>query len=440
MAQRLLVDRDQGGRQLTAATIFALSSGAVPSGVAVVRVSGPAALTALAALAGPVPPPRRASLRTLRGRDGGVIDRALVLAFPAPATATGENVAEFHLHGGLAVVAALLGALAATPGLRPAAAGEFTRRAFDNGRLDLTEAEGLADLVAAETEAQRRAALTQAGGALRRRVEAWRETVLDLRAEAEAGLDFADAEDDVAQRLGSGPSPALAAVIGEIEAALAEAPRARALRTGLTIVVSGPPNVGKSSLVNALAKRHVALVAAIAGTTRDAIEVRLELGGVLVTLVDTAGLRESSDPVEAAGIALARERAATADLVLALHDDGRPGPGVAVRTKADLPPAPGPGLTVSTLTGTGMAELEAWLRDWARAAARPEEPALLADLRHSAACEAAVAALRDAAAAADSVLVAESLRCAGDALGRITGVIGVEDVLDRIFGRFCIGK
>ncbi|QXQ06432.1 tRNA uridine-5-carboxymethylaminomethyl(34) synthesis GTPase MnmE [Sphingosinicellaceae bacterium] len=423
-----------------ARTIFALSSGALPSGIAVVRVSGPDAFAALVAVAGMVPEPRVATLRTLR--DGAdIIDRALVLAFPGPASATGEDVAEFHVHGGQAVVAALLSCMARQPGLRPATAGEYTRRAFDNGRLDLTQAEGLADLVTAETEAQRRAALTQSDGALRRRVEGWRATIIGLLAEAEAGLDFAEGEEDVETGLHRRNMSTLADLIADLEASLRDSARARALREGLTIVVSGPPNVGKSSLVNALSRREVAIVSPWPGTTRDALEARLDLGGVLVTLVDTAGLRDTDDPIEAEGVARARARAADADLVLNLWTDGAPpAGGLAVRTKIDLGGAPCDGLAVSSLTGTGIATLTDHLASWARATVRPEEPPLLAHERHYTACSAALEALWEAAATQDDVLEAESLRSAASALGTITGAVGVEEVFDRIFSQFCIGK
>lgn len=438
MAQHLLVGGTQAEGRLTtvAGTIYALSSGALPSGIAVVRVSGPGALVALQVIAGPLPAPRTATLRTLH--DGEiVIDRALVLAFPAPASATGEDVAEFHVHGGPAVVAALLAALAQQPGLRPAAAGEFTRRAFHNGRMDLTQAEGLADLVAAETEGQRRAALVTAGGALRVQVEAWRETVLDRLAEAEAALDFSDEEDVVS----TAPSEGVAALAAAMTAAATDADRAKALRDGLTIVVAGPPNAGKSSLVNALAMRDVAIVSPHPGTTRDAIEVRLDLGGVLVTLVDTAGLREASDPVEAEGIDRARARAANADLVLSLYAEGPvPVDGVPVRTKIDLAHHDGGGLGVSVVSGAGLDALTRWLADWARDAARPDEPPLITQERQRLAIAAAAAALHEAATEGDAVLQAESLRTAAASLGSVTGAVGVEDVLDRIFGRFCIGK
>ena len=439
MAQCLLVDGAEARRQLSRLpdTIFALSSGALPAGVAVVRVSGADAFAAMAALAGPVPGPRIAALRALR--DGStLIDRALVLAFPGPASATGEDVAEFHVHGGPAVVAALLDSLGRVPGLRPAQPGEFTRRAFDNRRIDLSQAEGLADLVAAETESQRRAALAQSSGAARKQVEDWRAAILDLRADAEAGLDFAEAEDDVA------PDPkaaaTLARLIGELQSAVADAPRGTALRNGLTIVVSGPPNTGKSSLVNALSRREAAIVSPHAGTTRDAIEVRLDLGGVLVTLVDTAGLREATDPVEAEGIARARARAEAADLVLSLWCEGEaPATGIPVRTKIDCSTWNSDGLAVSNRTGEGIDRLTVWLTDWARRAVRPDEPPILGRQRHRAACIAALEDLHQASAA-DPVLRAESLRAAAAALGTITGAVGVADVLDRVFARFCIGK
>ena len=419
-----------------AATIFALSSGALPSGIAVVRVSGPQAFATLSTIAGAVPAARVATLRTLRDSPD-IIDHALVLAFPAPGSSTGEDVAEFHVHGGRAVVAALLSCLTRQPGLRPAEAGEFTRRAFDNGRLDLTQAEGLADLVEAETEAQRRAALSQSDGALRNRVEGWRSTIIDLLADAQARLDFSEEDDVAGHEQASGP---LQTLIADLEASLADRGRTRSLREGLTIVVSGPPNVGKSSLVNALARRDIAIVSPLPGTTRDAIETRLDLGGVLVTLVDTAGLRETADPVEAEGVARARGRAADADLVLNLWCEGpEPLGGLAVRTKADLGGL-SVALTVSSLTGLGIAALVDHLASWARTTVRPEEPPLLTQERHYAACRLAVAALHEAAATSDEVLRAESLRAAAAELGSITGAVGVEEVLDRIFSRFCIGK
>lgn len=417
-------------------TIHALSSGALPAGIAVVRVSGPRAFAALSALTPAPVEARRATLRTIV-QDGVTIDTALVLAFPAPASVTGEDVVEFHVHGGVAVVAAVFDALERA-GSRLARAGEFTRRAFDAGRLDLTMVEGLADLIAAETEGQRRAALDQAGGVLRARVEGWRDRLVALLAGVEAELDFAD-EGDVAAHGDHGATQAIATLIDELDRELALAGRARALRNGLTIVVSGPPNVGKSSLINALARRDVALVSPVPGTTRDAIEVRLDLGGVLVTLVDTAGLRDTHDAIEAAGIARARERIAQADLVLALFCDGAPGDGVPVRTKCDLG-GKGDSLAVSALTGDGIPELENWLRDWAASFAPLGAAALLGQTRTRDACLRAHAELTDAASQNDPVLRAEALRLALRALGEIVGSVNVEALLDQVFARFCIGK
>ncbi|MFN7176208.1 MAG: tRNA uridine-5-carboxymethylaminomethyl(34) synthesis GTPase MnmE, partial [Thermaurantiacus sp.] len=356
-------------------TIFALASGVPPSGVAVVRVSGPGAGKALQALtAGPPPPPRRAMLRSIRDpATGQLIDKALVLLFRAPASFTGEEVAEIHAHGGPAVVAGILAALAGLPGLRPAEAGEFTRRAFLNGRIDLTQAEALADLIAAETAAQRDQALAGAEGRLRHRAEAWRARLVALLADVEADLDFADEADVAAPRAQAD----IAVLAEELAAVLADAPMGERVRSGLTIAVAGPPNAGKSSLVNALARREVAIVTPIAGTTRDVIEVRLDLGGVPATLLDTAGLRDSSDPVEALGIARARDRAAAADLVLNLGE----GPGLRVVNRidatGDLPGMRGGVAHVSALTGAGIPELERWLVDWARTQVPKGEPALV---------------------------------------------------------------
>ena len=423
-------------------TIFALASGPGPAAIAVVRVSGPQAVAALVALTGAAPPsPRRLVLRDIAAC-GVVIDRALVVRFAAPASATGEEAVEFHLHGGVAVVAALAAALTGF-GARLARPGEFTRRAFDNGRLDLTQVEGLADLIAAETEAQRRAAHDGAAGVLGARVAGWQARLTALRAEVEAELDFAEGEEDVAARLGD--TGDLAALIAEIAAERADAPRARALSSGLRIVVAGPPNVGKSSLVNALANSEVALTAPTPGTTRDAVSVRLDLGGVLVTLVDTAGVRVAADPVEAAGIARAASEAARADLVLAAFVDGAvPANGQPVRTMIDLDAAPAGWVEgvigVSSRTGAGIGDLAAWLAEWARGIARPDEPAPLANARQRSALDAAWVDLCAAAQVADPVLRAEHLHTASRALGEISGRVGIEQVLDAIFSRFCIGK
>ncbi len=412
------------------------------------RISGAQAGAALGRLTPSLPPPRQAALRTLRDpADGSVLDRAMVLRFVAPASATGEDVVELHLHGGPAVVDAVLRVLAALPGLRLAEPGEFTRRGFDNGRFDLSQAEGLADLIAAETDAQRQLALGQAGGRLRDKVEGWRDALIALRAEAEARLDFAEAEEDVATGLaaGSGMGDQLAALAADIDAALADSARGMRLRDGLTIAVVGDPNVGKSSLINALVRRDAAIVSEQAGTTRDIIELPLVFAGVAVTLIDTAGLRDTADPIEAEGIRRARARAASADLVLHLAETPPAAPfGQLVISKIDrsgMAPGVRDGIIhVSAHTGAGIAELEQWLTDWVAAALRPGEAALVTQLRHRDALALARADIAAAAATGDLVLYAESLRLASRALGRITGAVGVEDVLDAIFGRFCIGK
>lgn len=429
-------------------TIFSLSSGPPPAGVAVVRVSGPAAGGALRALARRVPSPRRAALVRLRAPDGDAIDDALVLWFPAPASFTGEDVAELHVTGGPAVVAALLGALGGMDGLRPAEPGEFARRAFDNGKLDLTQAEGLADLIDAETEAQRR----QASGGLKALAEAWHARLLSILAETEAALDFGEDEEDVGARLVDDQGPAIAALGAEIDRHLARYRFAERLRRGLTIVLLGAPNAGKSSLINALARRDVAIVSPEAGTTRDLIEVHLDLGGVPATLVDTAGLRETEGAIEAEGVRRARARAEEADLVLFLvgpegRDGDVPAGAVVVESKADLRSDP-PGqeyereqrLRVSAITGAGLASLEALLVDHARRLAGSGQDALVTHERQRAALAECRDALGTAAGENDVVLRAESLRTAMRSLGRLTGRVGVEDILDIVFGRFCIGK
>ena len=306
-------------------TIFALSSGRGPAAIAVVRISGPSADAALKALIGKVPAPRAAALARVRDpATKETIDQALALWFPAPASETGEDTAELQLHGGRAVIAATLGALSRLPGMRPAEAGEFTRRAFENGKLDLTAVEGLADLVAAETQGQRRQALRQLQGALGNRAEGWRQRLIKALALVEARIDFSD-EADVPEDL-LGPALAIARELaGEIAAALADGGRGERLREGLTVAIAGPPNAGKSTLLNRLAKREAAIVSPYAGTTRDVIEVHLDLGGWPVTLLDTAGIRDSEDPVELEGVRRARERAQGADLVLWVVDAAEEG-------------------------------------------------------------------------------------------------------------------
>ena len=431
-------------------TIAALASGRPPAALAVIRLSGPAAFAAVQALAGRIPPPRRLSLCQLHAGDS-LLDEALVAVFPGPTSASGEDLAEFHLHGGPAVVSGVLTALTALPGIRLAEPGEYTRRAFANGRMDLAQVEGLADLVSAETASQRDQALALAGGALGRLADEWRERCLMLLAEAEAGLDFAEDEADVAERLDEAARHQLLAMADELAGLIADSTRAARIREGLSIAVTGPPNVGKSSLVNVLSMRDAAIVTPIAGTTRDAIEVPLDLGGIAAVLIDTAGLRDTTDPIEAEGIARARRRAAAADLVISVASADAPHwptppdngpPQLQLLNKCDLaqPDLPPDALAVSATTGTGMTAVRDWLSTWAHTTTRPGEPALLAHARHRAAFADAEAALRDAAQAPEPVLRAESLRSAAHAFGRIAGRVGVDDVLDRIFSRFCIGK
>lgn len=426
-------------------TIAALASGRPPAALAIIRISGPAAFAVVQQLAGRVPPPRRLSLCRLH-HDGQLLDEALVAVFPGPASASGEDLAELHLHGGPAVVAGVLDAVTAQPGVRLAEPGEYTRRAFANGRMDLTQVEGLADLVSAETASQRDQALALAGGALGRLADQWRDRCLNVLAEAEAGLDFAEDEADVAERLDEAARDQLADMADELAALIADSARAMRIRDGLTIAVTGPPNVGKSSLVNALAMRDVAIVTAIPGTTRDAIEVPIDLNGVAAVLIDTAGLRDTDDPVEAIGIARARARAASADLVISVASAEAPqwtGDGaLRLLNKCDLaaPDVPPDVLAVSATTGAGLPALRDWLSHWAHNLIRPGEPALLSHARHRAAFADAESALGDAAMASEPVLRAEALRAAAHAFGRIAGRVGVDDVLDRIFSRFCVGK
>src|ERR1700685_846066 len=300
-------------------TIFALSSGRPPSAIAIVRASGPQAGTVLAALAGKMPKPRLAARSLLHDASGQPIDDTVVLWFPGPASATGEDVAEFHVHGGRAVLASVLASLSAMPNLRAAEPGEFTRRAFENGKLDLTEAEGLDDLIHADTERQRRQALRQLNGLLGDRARNWRNQITEASALIEAGIDFSD-EGDVPTELIAPAVVKIKALLGEIKEVLAAQGRSEKLREGLVVAIAGPPNVGKSTLMNALARREVAIVSPHAGTTRDVIEVQLDLDGYPVTVIDTAGIRESEDPVEQEGVRRARARAAEADLGLWISD------------------------------------------------------------------------------------------------------------------------
>lgn len=440
-------------------TIFALSSARGRAGVAVFRVSGPAARIAIEALTGhPPPPSHRAALRTFRDGDGTPIDRGLVLWFEAPGSFTGEDVAEFHTHGGPAVIAAIIRRLGELDDLRPADAGEFTRRAFANGKLDLTEAEGLADLIAAETEQQRRLALRQMQGELKERYERWRVELIKALAYIEASIDFV--EEDIPANLTAQMRASAERLAQEIEAHLADQRRGEIVRDGFTVVILGAPNVGKSSLLNALARRDVAIVSSIPGTTRDAIEVDLDLGGYAVTLIDTAGLRETSDAIETEGIKRARAKAQTADLRLGIVDaisvdDSRVSPELEAHdailvNKCDLAPAQTvPAIAgrrvmrVSAKTGEGIEALLEWLEAQVVARVGGAESMPMTRARHREALQDALAALQRAPNALDQGaldLAAEDLRLAARALGRITGRIDVEDLLDVIFAEFCIGK
>jgi tRNA modification GTPase len=443
-------------------TIFALSSGRPPSAIAVVRVSGPQARTALTMLAGRMPEPRMATRRLLRA-DSQPIDDAVVLWFPGPASATGEDVAEFHVHGGRAVLAALFAVLSAIADLRAAEPGEFTRRAFENGKLDLTEAEGLDDLIHADTERQRRQALRQLKGLLGDKARDWRAQIIEASALIEAGIDFSD-EGDVSSEL---IAPALAKVrslLGEIEEVLAAQGRSERLREGLVVAIAGPPNVGKSTLMNQLARREVAIVSPNAGTTRDVIEVQLDLAGYPVTVIDTAGIRETDDPVEQEGVRRARARAAEADLVLWMsdpqHDEVAHQSGAPVwrvRNKIDLGAA-GPDVSgaeraaakledlaefrISASRGDGIAELVAGLVAFAEDYFGPDDGALIGRERQRELLQQTAASLRRSISAVGQgeELAAEDLRVAAYALGRLLGRVDVEDILDVIFREFCIGK
>lgn len=433
-------------------TLFAPASAPGRAAIAVWRLSGPNVAQGLQLLTGgALPAPRRAVVRTIKDPEtGSAVDQAVVLWLPGPGSFTGEDAAEIHTHGGRAVAEAVGAVLGRLPGFRMAEPGEFSRRAFLNGKLDLTEAEAIADLAAAETEAQRRQALTQAGGALTTLYDGWRVGLISLRAHLEADIEFPDEDigDPVAQLSGQ-----LKFLRAEIAAHLADARRGERLRDGLTVAVVGAPNAGKSSLVNALARRDVAIVSPEAGTTRDLIEVHLDLGGYPVILVDTAGLRDTGGAVEAEGIARARRRAEAADLVLALFAvDAPPDKETAalldertivVASKADLAKAALPypdAVPLSVATGTGLDTLIGALsrRVANLLADRGAPPPTRA--RHREALTQCVAGLDAAVAAPLPELAAEELRRASDALGRITGRIDIEDMLDAVFRDFCIGK
>jgi len=423
-------------------TIYALASGRPPAAIAIVRVSGPRARDAARLIAGPLPKPREASLRELRHpRDATLLDHGLILRFDAPASSTGEDVVEFHVHGGRAVADAMLDALTSLDGLRLAEPGEFTRRALENGRIDLTEAEGLADLIEAETESQRRAALAHAEGGLRRQIEQWQERLLALSARAEQAIDY-DEED------GHGVDMTLSSDCGalatEWQSWLAR-PRIEPLRDGVRVVVAGPPNSGKSSLVNAIAGSERAIVTDIPGTTRDHIEVPLALGGIPVLLTDTAGLRATDEPVERIGVERSHALIEAADMLVWLGEAGE-APAhprlILAHSKCDLSArgdAPPGSLPVSSVTGDGVGRLLERVAEIA-ASLLPGEGTLALNRRQAAHLEEAQGALARASGATDIVTVAEDLRLARGAFDRLTGRAGIEDVLDALFSRFCLGK
>src|SRR5580658_8335031 len=446
-------------------TIFALSSGRQPAAIAVVRVSGPRAGVALEKLIGRLPEPRKAALARVSDPVSG---EALALWFPAPRSETGEDVAELQLHGGQAVIAGVLDALSMIEGCRPAEAGEFTRRAFENGRLDLTAVEGLADLIAAETPAQRRLAFRQLKGLIGDRAEAWRRRLIEALALVEARIDFSD-EADVPEDL-IGPALHAAQLLRqEIAQVLADGRRGERLRDGLVVAIAGPPNAGKSTLFNRLARREAAIVSPYAGTTRDVIEVHLDLGGYPVTVLDTAGIRESDNPVEQEGVRRASERAGAADLVLWVIDASASGAAVTERprnlaktevwlieNKADLAQTAAKAendkqlrdefkfnLSLSAQMGDGIDILVGALSRFAKEFFGATEPVLVTRVRHRRALVETAAALDRALAGKNSgseELIAEELRSAATTLGRLTGRVDVEDILDVIFRDFCIGK
>lgn len=439
-------------RQHLQDTIFALSSGRLPSGVAVVRISGPQVRFVIETILGKMIEPRHAAYKTFRARNGDPIDRGLALFFPGPNSFTGEDCAEFHLHGGIAVVEKLLEEFASFSNCRIAEAGEFTRRAFTNGKMDLTIAEGLADLIAAETEGQRRLALQVASGAQRQLYTDWRQRLVRARALIEAELDFAD-ESDVPGSVSGQVWEQLKLLQSEITSHIESGKRAAMLRDGLHVVIAGAPNAGKSSLLNFLAGREIAIISEEAGTTRDLLEVKLNLSGIPVYVTDTAGLRETTSKVEKIGIERARERAAEADLVLLLEDMQNPIEVALdesdadiwkVGTKADLNAAKANvwQYSISTKTHAGLDELLAALQMFAENRIGQINDAVPTRQRHINLLQSTISEIEIAANRDDLPLElrAENMRRASQYLGRITGDVDVEEILDVIFSQFCIGK
>lgn len=439
-------------------TIFALSSAPGRGALAVFRVSGPAAGEAIDRVAGPRPLPRRAALRNVRHpQTGDLIDQALVLWFAGPHSETGEDMAEFHVHGGRAVTTAMLRALGAIPEARLAEPGEFARRAFENGKIDLTQAEAIADLVDAETEAQARQALSQAGGALARLYEGWRAQLIEALALSEAAIDFSN-EGDVSDKANETARAAAADLARALRQHLDDGRRGEILREGFHVVIAGPPNVGKSSLLNAMARREAAIVSDEAGTTRDVIEVKLDLGGLPVVLSDTAGIREADGKVEREGIRRTIATAQSADLVVWMMDATGPqpdlppdlaagsGPTLRALNKVDLMrarPELQPGwLALSLQTGEGVTELVSAIEREARSRIGVDAAPVITQARHRQQIGFCLDALEAYLSGPEEELElrAEDLRRAASALGRITGRVDVEDVLDQIFARFCIGK
>lgn len=430
-------------------TIYALSTAPGRAGVAVIRISGRLAATALKELAGVVPPPRLARLATIRDpANGELLDRTLVLYFPEPHSFTGEDVVEMHVHGGRAIIAGVLKALGERPNLRPAEPGEFVRRAFLAGKMDLAETEALSDLLDAETAAQRRQALRGLDNGLGVRAEAWRSRLIEAQALAEADIDFPD-EGDVPSGLADRARAEAAQLREDIDAVLA-LPDGSRLRDGAVVVIAGPPNAGKSSFMNWVARREIAIVTPYAGTTRDLLELPVDLDGYPATFIDTAGFRDATDPVEVEALRRAAARASEADLVLWFSEgpetDSAPNelagiPLWLVRTKADQAADPaGSRIAISTTTGKGIAELTAQLTRHLADTLAPQETSLVTRQRHRVALTEASAALARAGAVAEAELIAEELRNAAQALGRISGRVDVEDVLNSVFGSFCIGK
>jgi tRNA modification GTPase len=426
---------------MAADTIFAVSSGSPPAAISVIRVSGAEAHRAGAQLAGSLPAAREAAVRHLRAADGSLLDEALVLRFDGPGSSTGEDLVELHCHGGRAVLAAVLDALGGIEDLRQAEPGEFTRRAFENGRIDLTEAEGLADLSEAETESQRRAALMTAEGGLRKEISHWQQRLLDLSARAEAAIDYVD-EDSV------DANPSLSRDCGALAAELSgwlARPRAEPLRDGVRVVIAGPPNAGKSSLLNTIVGFERAIVTDIPGTTRDHIEVPLALSGVPIRLTDTAGLRESGELVERIGVDRARQLTELAEVLVWLGEpvDAPDHPRlIQVHSRADLPErreSPAGAIAVSSVTGEGLIALTQAVVTEARLVL-PAEGEIALNARQADCVAQARDALEQAESSGDLVIVAESLRQARSAFDQLTGRAGVEDLLDALFGRFCLGK